>query len=438
MVSILKKIFIFPTAKEYVSDKALDNLKFHKYSAVDKSLIANHVMKHYWNFATSLFPLWMAPNLITLIGFAAMGINACIALAYMKDFTMDGNDVPLWIFFSFAFGVWFYSTCDNVDGKQARRTGSSSPLGELMDHGIDSLNCALGSIIQGAGLAVGFSNYILLLYSIATINFFFSTWESFHTGTLYLSYINGPTEGIIFSTTQLILSGIFGPKIFHTKFYSVLPDKYQHYFNWIIPGNTTFIDIIIYSSFALMVITVIPGSIYKVYIHTKKRGANGTALILSQLLPIIIFYLGAYLWVESPISSILNSKRLIVFILATGLTFGEITTSIILSHMTKQKFPNIWKLIIPICIGAFTFGVPTLILYKTLAFIFGIESAVVVNVLKSIRYIETIYLWLYLFYAIVTYSHYSFHVVTLFCKKLKIRAFSLKPYSEEELRSLNE
>lgn len=36
---------------------------------------------------------------------------------------------------SFALGLWLYSTFDNIDGKQARRTGSSSPLGQLFDHG---------------------------------------------------------------------------------------------------------------------------------------------------------------------------------------------------------------------------------------------------------------------------------------------------------------
>jgi ethanolaminephosphotransferase len=28
---------------------------------------------------------------------------------------------------------------DGIDGKQARRTGSSNPLGELFDHGFDAL-----------------------------------------------------------------------------------------------------------------------------------------------------------------------------------------------------------------------------------------------------------------------------------------------------------
>ena len=32
----------------------------------------------------------------------------------------------------------FNYVSDGIDGKQARRTGTSSPLGELFDHGLDS------------------------------------------------------------------------------------------------------------------------------------------------------------------------------------------------------------------------------------------------------------------------------------------------------------
>ena len=44
---------------------------------------------------------------------------------------------------------------DNVDGKQARRTGTSSGLGELFDHGIDSLNCTLASLCETAAMGTG-------------------------------------------------------------------------------------------------------------------------------------------------------------------------------------------------------------------------------------------------------------------------------------------
>jgi hypothetical protein len=37
-------------------------------------------------------------------------------------------------------GLFIYQSLDAIDGKQARRTGSSTPLGELFDHGCDSVS----------------------------------------------------------------------------------------------------------------------------------------------------------------------------------------------------------------------------------------------------------------------------------------------------------
>lgn len=48
----------------------------------------------------------------------------------------DKWQAPSWVYYSFAAGMWMYSTMDNVDGKQARRTGTSSPLGELFEYDI--------------------------------------------------------------------------------------------------------------------------------------------------------------------------------------------------------------------------------------------------------------------------------------------------------------
>ena len=36
---------------------------------------------------------------------------------------------------SWSAGLFIYQSLDAIDGKQARRTGSSSPLGEVFDHG---------------------------------------------------------------------------------------------------------------------------------------------------------------------------------------------------------------------------------------------------------------------------------------------------------------
>ena len=48
--------------------------------------------------------------------------------------------VPGWALLLCGLGLFVYQTLDAVDGKQARRTGSSSPLGELFDHGCDAMS----------------------------------------------------------------------------------------------------------------------------------------------------------------------------------------------------------------------------------------------------------------------------------------------------------
>jgi ethanolaminephosphotransferase len=105
-----------------------------------------------------------------------------------------------------------YSTLDNVDGKQARRTGTSSGLGELFEyvvarhlpihepdvdsgysHGIDSLNCTLASLLETAAMGYGPTKTGAFTALIPCLPMFFSTWETYHTHTLYLGYFNGPT-----------------------------------------------------------------------------------------------------------------------------------------------------------------------------------------------------------------------------------------------------
>jgi len=39
-----------------------------------------------------------------------------------------------------ALGLFIYQSLDAIDGKQARRTNSASALGELFDHGCDSVS----------------------------------------------------------------------------------------------------------------------------------------------------------------------------------------------------------------------------------------------------------------------------------------------------------
>jgi phosphatidylglycerophosphate synthase len=82
------------------------------------------------------YPLWLAPNLITLIGLIVNLITVLILSHYCYTAT---EIAPWWAYVQAALGLIAYQTLDATDGKQARRTGTSSPLGELFDHGCDSM-----------------------------------------------------------------------------------------------------------------------------------------------------------------------------------------------------------------------------------------------------------------------------------------------------------
>lgn len=149
-----------------------------------------------------------------------------VFLVFTYNPTLEPEDAgPNWMYFSFALGLWLYSTFDNVDGRQARRTGTSSPLGELFDHGCDALNTSFGSIVQMSALGLGHTKSAVVIFVIATIGFYLSTIEEYHTGTLYLGYVNVPTEGVCLLCIMYIISGIYGPMVWKTQLGDILGDS---------------------------------------------------------------------------------------------------------------------------------------------------------------------------------------------------------------------
>lgn len=57
-----KKMKLKPVSsyKAYLEEDRIENLRLYKYGAVDKSPISNYILKHYWDFAITLFPRWIA------------------------------------------------------------------------------------------------------------------------------------------------------------------------------------------------------------------------------------------------------------------------------------------------------------------------------------------------------------------------------------------
>jgi phosphatidylglycerophosphate synthase len=206
---------------QHIPPQRLDALQHYKYTGTDLSLLANTVLKYYWNWVTDhIFPLWIAPNVITLMGLI------CLFLNYITTFyfcpVLPGCEPPRWFYLFVAVNIFLYQTFDNVDGKQARRTGTSSALGELFDHGCDSLFLML----TGPATFCAVRAEVDQMYSLLTIGFvafFFSHWEEYHTNVLILGKLGNPTE-VQWALISVFLSSFFlGPDVWRLPLSAILP-----------------------------------------------------------------------------------------------------------------------------------------------------------------------------------------------------------------------
>ena len=92
---------------------------------------------------------------------------------------------------------------DAIDGMQARKTKSSSPLGQLFDHGCDCMITTVFSIMMINGLGIGADWRLIAFVASVQVTFFLSQWEEKYTGVCRTSVggLIGVTE------TQLLLCG---------------------------------------------------------------------------------------------------------------------------------------------------------------------------------------------------------------------------------------
>ncbi|KAL7771123.1 hypothetical protein CFE70_001065 [Pyrenophora teres f. teres 0-1] len=369
---------------ECVSEDALQHLRTYKYSSVDKSFISRYILKHYWNGFVELLPLWLAPNLVTLLGFFFILGNVVLLELYIPDLV---GPAPSWVYYSFAFGMWMYSTMDNVDGKQARRTGTSSPLGELFD------------LLETAAVGYGSTKIGAFTALIPVLPMFFSTWETYHTHTLYLGYFNGPT-------------GYFGPEIWSTPLANYFPAYKAEI------GEVTlkelWVPIILFTFF----VAHLPACIVNV---ARARRAKNLPLLplLKEWTPLVIFVVCTMAWLGSPYSKLLEDNHLVLYCLTMSLVFGRMTTKIILAHLTHQAFPYWTVMLAPMIGGALLVNHPYLTIPGTT---FGPISA----------NFELWYLRAYFVFATIVYGRWAHLVITSICDYLGINCLTIPKKTSEK------
>jgi ethanolaminephosphotransferase len=388
---------------ECISDDALIHLRSYKYSSVDLSPTSKYILGPWWNAFVNVLPRWLAPNMVTLLGFMCILGNIALLVIFMPDLVGPG---PSWLYFSFAFGLFMYQTMDNVDGKQARRTNTSSGLGELFDHGIDSLNCTLGSLLETAAMGLGPSRTGVFTALCPCLPMFFSTWETYHTHTLYLGFINGPTEGLLIACGVMIISGIYGPSVWTQPIATFAPigDRIPENLDWM--GGYTIKDIWVGLIVSSLVFTQIPFCVYNV-VQARRKNNLPIAPVFLEWTPMAVYTLSIGAWVFSPYSTLMPENHLVLFCLTMSLVFGRLTTKVILAHLTRQPFPYWTVMLLPLIGGAVIGNLPR--------FGFAQVSAEA----------ELSYLWAYFVFACAVYFRWAYLVVTSICNFLGINALTI-------------
>ncbi|KAL5725573.1 ethanolaminephosphotransferase [Ranunculus cassubicifolius] len=309
----------------YIGAHGVAALHRHKYSGVDNSLVAKYILQPFWTRCVNLFPLWMPPNMITLTGFMFLLTSAL--LGYIYSPRLD-SPPPRWVNFAHGLLLFLYQTFDAVDGKQARRTNSSSPLGELFDHGCDALACAFEAMAFGSTAMCGGDAF--WFWVISAVPFYGATWENYFTNTLLLPIVNGPTEGLMLIYMAHTFTAFVGAEWWAQHLGQSVP-----FLSWLpIISDIPVSKLVLYF---MIIFAVIPTIILNIYNVNKvvqaKQGSMVTAF--AMLYPFTVLLGGALIWdYLSPNDLRVNYPHL--FIAGTGLAFGFLVGRMVLAHICDE------------------------------------------------------------------------------------------------------
>uniref|UniRef100_A0A8C5I0E7 Ethanolaminephosphotransferase 1 n=1 Tax=Gouania willdenowi TaxID=441366 RepID=A0A8C5I0E7_GOUWI len=364
---------------------------FWNFDAVDSNPLSVYVMHPFWNLVVKFLPTWLAPNLITFTGFMFLVWNFLMLAFYDFDFTASSvghEHVPSWVWVSAGIFNFLAYTLDGVDGKQARRTNSSTPLGELFDHGLDSWACfffvaTVYSIFGRGESGVGVATLYYILW-VVLFSFILSHWEKYNTGILFLPWgydISQVTISVVYVVTAVVgVETWYQPILWHFLY------------------RDLFTFMIIACSFTV----TLPMSLYNVLKAHRGNTLKHSSLyeaFLPFFSPVLLFILSTLWVVFSPTGILEQQPR--IFYLMVGTAFANVTCKLIVCQMSNTRCQALSWLLVPM-------------------------AGVVVLALSGVAISETLLLYLWTTFVILAHIHYGVSVVQQLSDHFNIFAFSLK------------
>ena len=365
----------------FLSIHQLKKLNDYKYKSVG-STILDYVLQPYWNWLVTQMPMWLAPNLITFVGLILNIATGIILLFNDPDLH---SDCPRWPYALFALGLFIYQSLDAIDGKQARRTNSASPLGELFDHGCDSISCIFLVLAAISAFQLGDHRWLTFWHLFMVSLLFYSyQWRTYVNGTLTFNLLD-VTESQFAVILGCTLRAIMGSGMFRIEVYPDL--SLLIVIHYIISAAEVYV----------LLRTLLPITHEGVGKHgTTEAGTS----VLTPGIPVVIIIVFSFLYARhSQISPLINYPALF------GITFSfpiaKYSILVVLAHMTKSPL----HLLDSIMLG------PLLAL---------------VNIYFGSLLNELVVLWLCLLYVVFNTVIASTLICIDICKYLNIYCFRIK------------
>jgi ethanolaminephosphotransferase len=330
--------------------------------------------------------------------------NACPRYSTRLSISLSLFDLPVlplirdnpfsWIYLLSAVALWFYQTMDNLDGRQARRTKSSSPLGQLFDHGCDALVTVFVIMNTTSLFQVKSTLLSLNILMLNLFVFWLATWEEYHTDIFILGYINGPEEGIVLIYTAYLVTFFTGGEIWVTSI--------RELFRW-----TALPDIPLNEAFAYF--TFIPStftccvSLWRVFSHLQKTRKSFWCAI-SHLLTFGLYAASVYAWYYLATEFWTEHSRLLQLI--CGILFGELAGRLIVAHLCRETLPLTSR-------PLYLFLLPLINSFLVYYYKVALFNDVYISLLFSGG-------------VLLSYGHFVYGIVTEICVLLGIHCFKLK------------
>ncbi|KAL1455147.1 hypothetical protein WDU94_009262 [Cyamophila willieti] len=381
---------------KYLDKHHLNGFEKYKYSSIDTNPIGIYLMHPFWNKLVEYFPRWLAPNLITFVGFLFTVLSFVLLSIFDYNYYAsslthpDYPPLPKWIFTLVGIYIFLAYTLDGIDGKQARRTGTAGPVGELFDHGLDSwtamfVPALLYSIFGRSDFSVSPLRMYLICWNVF-IAFYASHWEKYNTGVLYLPW--SYDLSMIGTTIVFLFTGVYGFEFWKVYLY----------------GEVTLGILLELTFYVSSFVSNLPVVIYNVY-HSYQTGTGKNRPLLEALrplFPLFSFIVLSFYWVKTSPNDVMTLDPRAVFI-STGTIFSNICCRLIVAQMSNTRCDAFnWLLVaqgVTIVLSSFFVDMPVAEL--CLLYLFGLV-------------------------AVLAHVHYGACVVRQMCKHFKIKVFKIK------------